>query len=92
MGYKGGWHIPASDSGLMYALLTGGTVYVSPQMDETECRLAKAALDLQASLWDKELVSHEILDNNPRRQRTVFSDGITVTVDLDSDTFEIKKA
>ena len=92
VGYKGGWHIPASDSGLMYALLTGGTVYVSPQMDETECRLAKAALDLQASLWDKELVSHEILDNNPRRQRTVFSDGTTVTVDLDSDTFEIKKA
>ena len=91
VGYKGGWHIPVSDSGLMYALLTGGTVYVSPRMNEEECRLAAIALDLQASLWDKELVSHEFIDNNPRLQKTVFSDGTTVTVDFDSDTFEISK-
>ena len=92
VGYKGGWHIPASDSGLMYALLTGGTVYVDPRMDENACRLAKTALALYETLWDKELVHHELIDNDPRRQRSVFSDGTTVTVNFDTDEFEIKRA
>ena len=61
-------------------------------MDENACRLAKTALALYETLWDKELVHHELIDNDPRRQRSVFSDGTTVTVNFDTDEFEIKRA
>ena len=89
IGSRGGWHIPASDSGYLYALLTGGTVYVSSDISEEGGRLAHIALDLQKEIWNKELISHEFIDGNPRRQRTVFEGGITVTVDFDTEEFKI---
>ncbi|MBP5312508.1 MAG: hypothetical protein J6112_06725 [Clostridia bacterium] len=89
---KGGWHIPASDSGFLYALLTGGTVYVWPGMTAKEKQRARTALALQKEVWDKELVSHEFIDGNPRRQRSVFAGGTVVTVDFDTEEFEISHA
>ncbi|MBO4261780.1 MAG: hypothetical protein J5921_04090, partial [Clostridia bacterium] len=92
IGSKGGWHIPITDSGFLYALLTGGTVYVGPGMSEEGARLAHTALDLQAEVWDKELISHEFIGGNPRRQRTVFEGGTEITVDFDTEEFKISHA
>jgi hypothetical protein len=36
-----------------------------------------------------EMTNHEFLDESYRKQRTTFADGTQVTIDLDSDTFEI---
>lgn len=92
IGSKGGWHIPITDSGFIYALLTGGTVYVGPGASEEGIRLAHIALDLQAEVWDKELISHEFIGGNPRRQRTVFEGGTEITVDFDTEEFKISHA
>ncbi len=43
---------------------------------------------LQAKLYNKEMVKHEFL-GNVRRQRATYSDGTTVTVDFDKNTYEI---
>lgn len=44
--------------------------------------------DLQAKLYDKEMVKHEFL-GSLRCQKATYSDGTTVTVDLDKDTYKI---
>ena len=83
-GSLGGWSIPGDISPFLYALMTGGTVYVSPDDSDETLERVRFAIGLQARLWDKELVRHEFLDGGFRRQRTTFSDGTTVTVDFDS--------
>lgn len=47
--------------------------------------------ELQAKLYNKEMVKHEFLDG-ARRQRATYSDGTTVTIDLDKNTYEIGQA
>ena len=37
-----------------------------------------------------EMTKHEFLDSNYRRERTIFADGTTVTVDWDTNKVEIK--
>lgn len=44
--------------------------------------------DLQAKLYNKEMVKHEFL-GTIRRQRATYADGTTVTIDLDNNTYEI---
>ena len=36
------------------------------------------------------MTDHRFLDESLRKQRTTFADGTTVTIDLDTDTFEIE--
>ena len=88
VGSRGGWHIPVTDSGYLYALLTGGTVYIGPGMSPEGVALAKTALEHNARVYDKELVKHEFL-GSPRKQRSTFADGTVVTVDFDTDKFSI---
>lgn len=47
--------------------------------------------ELQAKLYNKEMVKHEFL-GGARRQRATYSDGTTVTIDLDKNTYEIGQA
>ena len=47
--------------------------------------------ELQAKLYNKEMVRHEFL-GGARRQRATYSDGTTVTIDLDKNTYEIGQA
>ena len=49
----------------------------------------KIALELNRRVALCDLVSHEFVDGNTRKRRSVFSDGTTVTADFDADTFEI---
>ena len=88
VGSRGGWHIPVTDSGYLYALLTGGTVYIGPGMSPEGVALAKTALEHNARVYDKELVKHEFL-GSPRKQRSTFADGTVVTVNFDTDEFSI---
>lgn len=53
-----------------------------------EINRVKVLSNLQEKLYNKEMVKHEFIGSY-RRQKTTYSDGTTVTVDLDSDTYEI---
>ena len=91
VGCKGGWHIPVNDSGYVYALLTGGTIYMHENYNEIQLDMVRLALNLQEELFNEELVRHEFLDSGYRRQRTTFSNGRTVTVDFDSGEVVLEK-
>lgn len=49
----------------------------------------KPLVDLQARLYNKEMVRHEFLDSY-RRQRATYSDGTSVTVDFDGNTYKVE--
>ena len=53
-----------------------------------EIARVKPLSDLQAKLYNKEMVKHEFLGST-RRQKATYSDGTTVTVDLDKNTYDI---
>lgn len=45
---------------------------------------------LQAKLYNKEMMKHEFLGNY-RKQKTTYSDGTSVIIDLDNNTYEISE-
>ena len=53
-----------------------------------EIARVKPLSNLQAKLYNKEMVKHEFLGST-RRQKATYSDGTTVTVDLDKNTYDI---
>ena len=84
---RGAWGIACTDSPFLWALLCGGTVYVSPNFDAEDIAYAKIALELHEKTALCELISHEILDETTRKRRTTYSDGTTVYADFDSGEF-----
>ncbi|MGN0574273.1 MAG: DUF5696 domain-containing protein [Acutalibacteraceae bacterium] len=55
---------------------------------KAEIRRVKSLAELQARLYNKEMVKHEFLGGYSR-QRTTYSDGTTVTVDFEKNIYEI---
>lgn len=53
-----------------------------------EISRVKPLAELQAKLYNKEMVKHEFL-GSPRRQKAIYSDGTVITIDLDKNTYEI---
>ncbi len=86
---KGGWGIPENDSGQLHCLLNAGLPYVNPGADNEAIAQVKEAAELARRCGMQEMVSHEFLDGSWRKQRTAFSDGTRVTVDLDTSQYEI---
>lgn len=86
---RGGDCIPPEDSGFLWALLCGNTIYYSPDNSEKEIERGKIALELAERVAFCELIAHELLNGNPRVRRSVFSDGTVVTVDFDQETYRI---
>lgn len=56
---------------------------------EKEIGRVKPLTELQARLYNKEMVSHKFLDDTYKKQQTVYSDGTVVTVDTQSGAYEI---
>jgi hypothetical protein len=75
---------------LLQGLLFGGVpeLPVTPTDDKT-IALMRAMMQLHKRLGLLEMTKHEFLDANYRKERTTFADGTTVTVDWNSNTFEI---
>jgi hypothetical protein len=86
---KGAWGIPENDLGYLHGLANAGLPYLSlnPLMEELARVRTMSALHERVGL--SEMTNHEFLDKSYRKQRTTFADGTQVTIDLDSDTFEI---
>lgn len=90
-GQRGGWGIPLNDSAYVYAILYGYPVYCPIDADTDDIKAVKFACESSERLTHAELVSHTFIDGDPRRQRTVFSDGTVIEADLDKAEFKIKR-
>lgn len=55
-----------------------------------EIARVKPLMQLQAKLYNKEMVKHEFF-GSLRCQKTTYSDGTVITVDLDKNTYEVKE-
>ena len=86
---KGAWGIPETDLGMLHALLNAGMPYLSVTPDENELERVRAVCKLHDKVALLEMVSHEFLDRSYRKQRSVFSDGTQVNIDLDAGTYEV---
>lgn len=76
---------------LLQGLLFGGVpeLPITPT-DEQTLSLIKAMMALHRRVGLLEMTRHEFLDGNYRKERTTFADGTTVTVDWNTNAFEIK--
>ena len=93
---KGEWGTPEGQSGFLHALLNGGMGYVETELTGAEleeniaqCKVVSA---LQKQVAHAEMVSHAFLSGDRAVQQTTFSNGTTVTVDFDKETYEITNA
>lgn len=93
-----------SDDYMLYALLNGGAPYFRrdaayPNIDgaftkgivpldkqKERCEIVTA---LHQKVAGVEMLSHEFLDSSYRKQKTVFANGVSVTIDLDSGDYII---
>ncbi len=98
---KGGWGIPNGDSGKLHCILNGQTPYFNNSMagleEESDSVLqarinsTKEIAKINELVYNAEMVNHQFLDSNYRVQQTTFSNGVTITVDFDKDTYKIDK-
>lgn len=87
---KGAWGIAGSDRGFYWALLCGGTIYYDVDASAEDIAYGKVALELHRRIALCELTAHELMDGNPRRRRSTFSDGTVVEADFDEEWFIIR--
>lgn len=68
---------------------TADTNLLSDEALRKEIARVKPLAELQAKLYNQEMVKHEFLGSY-RRQKATYADGTVITVDLDAGTYEIK--
>lgn len=86
---RGGWGIPRRDLCFIWAILCGDPVYYNIVETEENIALGKIALELHQQVAFCSLERHELVDGNPRKRRSVFSDGTVVEADMDTTAFAI---
>jgi hypothetical protein len=86
---KGEWGIPQDDPGYLHGLANAGMPYLSLSPDDEHTRQVRTMCALHKRVALSEMTNHEFLDGSYRKQRTTFSDGTTVTIDLDANTFDV---
>ncbi len=67
---------------------TADTQLLDDDKLKEEIARVKPLAQLQEKLYNKEMLKHEFLGSY-RRQKATYSDGTTVTIDLDKNTYEI---
>jgi len=87
---RGAWGIPEQDLGWLHGLLNAGAPYLSIRPEERELGIVRTMAWLHELVGFMEMVRHEYVDGDWRRQRTVFADGTVVEVNFDEDLFRIE--
>ena len=67
---------------------TADVEMMSDEELKKELERIKPLCELQAKLYNKEMVKHEFLGSF-RKQKATYSDGTSVTIDLDKNTYEV---
>ena len=63
------------------------TTGLTPEETAERCRIVAK---LHERVADCPMLRHELLDEEGKRQRTVFSDGTAVTIDLENNSYQIE--
>jgi len=87
---KGGWGIPGTDSPYLYAILNGNPVYCSILADKETVADVKEACAIAGKLALQQMVKHEFIDGDYRKQRTTWADGTVIEADLDTCEYTVK--
>lgn len=89
---------------MLYALLNGGIGYLDrdgayagcdgafdmpAQIIDESIERTRTIAQLHEKVADQEMIKHEFLNDNKTKQRTTFADGTTVTIDLETSTYQI---
>ena len=82
----------AGKKSYLCALLNGGMPYLDIQADEAEIALAETVAAFQEKVAFSEMVRHEFVDGNLNKERTVFDNGLSITVDFQTNTYLIEEA
>lgn len=81
---------------MLYALLNGGAAYLDCELEEEALLRGVERYRIVAELQEKvalsEMVRHEFLDGDYRRQKSVFGDGTEVEIDLERSVYTIRHA
>ena len=86
----GGFGIPKNDSAYTHAILNGNPVYCPIDANKEQLEEVKYACDLSEKLALCEMVKHEFLSSDYRKQRTTFSNGTIIEVDFNTNEYNIK--
>ena len=86
----GGFGISGKDGAYTHAILNGDPVYCPIDATEKQLEEVRFACSLAEKLALCEMVKHEFLSDDYRKQRTTFSDGTVVEVDFDTNEYVIK--
>ena len=78
------FRIPENDLGYLHGLANAGLPYVSLNPGKEELTRVRTMCALHERVGLLEMTNHEFLGDSRRKQRTSFSNGTTVTIDLDS--------
>ena len=89
-GEHGGWGIPGRDSAYLHGILNGDPVYCPIHAGPDALRAVLEACGSAEKLAYTEMLRHDFIDGDIRRQKTTFADGTVIEVDFDRDTFEIR--
>ena len=84
-----GYGIPAGEADIVHAALNGGTLVIMDYDNIDDLEEGKKVLKLHERVANLEMVNHEFIDGDIRRQRSEFADGTKVEVDLDKNTYNI---
>ena len=90
-GQRGGWGIPVNDCAYTHAILNGDPVYCPIDADEAQVELVKTACESAQCLAFAEMMRHEFVDGNIRRQKTTFSDGTVIEVNFDTEAYRVTR-
>jgi len=90
VGDRGGWGIPKNDNGWTHAVLNGDPVYLSIFADREEIALVEERCAIAERLVHAQMVRHEFLSDDYRRQRTTWSDGTVIEVDFETDAYTVR--
>lgn len=79
---------------MLYALLNGGAAYLDADKEGADLMHEIKRYQVVAALQEKvakcEMISHTFLDEGYKIQKTVYSDGTEVSIDLEKGTYSIK--
>ena len=88
-GQHGGFGIPGRDGAYTHAILNGNPVYCPIDADKEQIKEVEYACSLAEKLAFCEMVKHEFISDDYRKQRTTFSDGTVIEVDFDKEEYNV---
>ncbi|NJD02341.1 MAG: hypothetical protein FIA99_07040 [Ruminiclostridium sp.] len=90
------WSITDSATGIpdncfLHALLNGGVPYLDIEADEEEIKKSKLVCELHKQVGKSEMLKHEFVNGNFRKQKVTFANGVAVNVDFDTNSYFIQQ-